>query len=155
MYKIQTNLTRTHVMKQKRNLKDETDLKNLKTKQSCHIVRCPCYNNGATLRSCLPGSGEILSGQTDPPFVQTGLTESRTLSNGKLCKFFTWSELGQNFWPVYGSTLAQTRVNTWAVCVFAQFSLRGKSLNPTNYVPSISQTRVNSAVVESTVKREH
>ena len=39
-------------MKQKRNLKDETDLKNLTTKQSCHLVRCPCYNNGATLRSC-------------------------------------------------------------------------------------------------------
>ena len=38
---------------------------------------------------------------TDPPFVYTGpAAPCAKLLNGKVCKFFTWSEVSQNFWRV-------------------------------------------------------
>ena len=43
-------------------------------------------------------------------------------------QFLTWSEVGQNLWPVYRSAFTRTRVNTWTAQVLD--SLRGKSLVP-------------------------
>ena len=57
-----------------------------------------------SLRPRLQGSAQIFERTktcTDPPFVYTGPAEPCTkLLNGKVCKFLTWSEKGQNFWQV-------------------------------------------------------
>ena len=78
--------------------------------------------------------------------VQTGPAEPCTkLLNGKVCKFLTWSEVGQNFWqvplfsqlaevsfrrtrekiPLLGGnplSLLGPRENTWTMQVIAQFA---------------------------------
>ena len=94
----------------------------------------------------LQGSAQIFERTktcTDPPFVYTGpAAPCAKLLNGKVCKFFTWSEVSENFWrgPLF-SQLAEVsfrktrekwplltgnpplrRVNTWTVQVFAQFA---------------------------------
>ena len=57
-----------------------------------------------SLRPRLQGSAQIFERTktcTDPPFVYTGPAEPCTkLLNGKVCKFLTWSEVGQNFLQV-------------------------------------------------------
>ena len=48
----------------------------------------------------LHGSGQIFERSktcTYPPFVYTVSTELGKFLNRKVCKFFTWSEVGQNF----------------------------------------------------------
>ena len=59
-----------------------------------------------SLRPRLQGSAQIFERTktcTDPPFVYTGPAEPCTkLLNGKVCKFLTWSEVGQKF--LTGST---------------------------------------------------
>ena len=105
-----------------------------------------------SLKPRLQGSAQIIERIKtcrDPPFVYTGPAEPCTkLLNGKVCKFFTWSEVGQNFWRVplfcrlaevsFRKTrekipllaenplsLLEPRENTWR-CKYLH-SLRGKS----------------------------
>ena len=65
-------------------------------------------------------------------FVYTGTAEPWKFLNGNVCKFLTWSEESQNWWP-NGSTFTQALVNR------AKFfhSLRVKSLEP-SYAPLVS-----------------
>ena len=102
-----------------------------------------------SLKPRLQGSAQIIERTKtcrDPPFVYTGPAEPCTkLLNGKVCKFLTWSEVGQNFWRVppfcqlaevsFRKTrekipllagnplsLVETRENTWTMQVFAEFA---------------------------------
>ena len=106
-----------------------------------------------SLRPRLQGSAQIFERTktcTDPPFVYTGPAKPcPKLLNGKVCKFLTWSEVGQNFWrvplfcqlaevsfrktrekiPLLGGnplSLLGPRVNTPERCKYLH-SLRGKS----------------------------
>ena len=103
-----------------------------------------------SLRPRLQGSAQIFERTktcTDPPFVYTGPAEPcPKLLNGKVCKFLTWSEVGQKF--LTGSTFLPasrglfsknqgkdtsarrestqftrtTCKHTWTMQVFAQFA---------------------------------
>ena len=103
-----------------------------------------------SLKPRLQGSAQIIERTKtcrDPPFVYTGPAEPCTkLLNGKVCKFLTWSEVGQKF--LTGSTFLPasrglfsknqgkdtsarrestqftrtTCEHTWTMQVFAQFA---------------------------------
>ena len=104
------------------------------------------------LKPRLGGSGQIFE-QTKtctvppfPPFVHTGHVEPRNFLNGKVRKFLTSSEDGQNYLPLR-SHFKRTSVNTWTGKAFEQFAHRVK-----DNAPFISRTRVKSNIFEGCPK---
>ena len=98
------------------------------------------------LQPRLGGSGQIFERTKTctvppfPPFVHTGHAEPRNFLNGKVRKFLTWSEDGQNYLPLR-SQFKRTSVNTWTGKAFEQFARRVK-----DYAPFISRTGVRLRV---------